>query len=88
MIYNDIIKPFKEGTQKWKIVNHILTFKKIYNHEIHQAYGICCHSARISEIRKQLAKIGHTIICYDGDSPSEHYYKIRKFGEVKYEQTN
>ena len=73
---HELLVMFKKDSQNWKIVNHILSFRKIYNHEIHSQYHICNHTARISEIRKKLEDNCCAILAVHDSGKGEYYYII------------
>ena len=79
---HELLDLFKTDSQNWKIVNHILTFGKIYNHEIHSAYGICCHTARITEIRSKISPHGFNLVPTQTEGTNEYKYEITKTGEI------
>ena len=81
-----ILSQFRKKSNKWEIVNHILKFGIIKNHEIHSKYHIVAHTPRISEIRFILNTIGDNIVAKrDGKSQTWAYTTTTLGGVKEYE---
>ena len=77
MTKNDILNLYKEGTQKRKIVYHILTFGSVTNWEI-KNMNICCHTARLTEIRQIIELLGFVLVAKRKLKSNTYTYTIKR----------
>ena len=73
-------KLFKDTTNNFRIVDFILVRGHIDTAEYHEL-GICCHTARVTEIRHILRLHDYDIVAHRIQGSRSYRYVIRKWGE-------